>query len=230
MQRPSGLTATRLFPLPCGFILDSVWRFGTVRKGLIRLEHLEALNDKLKTLVIFRKLLEDEVLGRLPALLDLSGKGMAERLEAYSGFVSSLFQEGENLTGCVWDRIVADENSYVLRCARGETVSPELAECLENELRILEEVSQISARSIKDAVGYDGYLPEWKTHPADFVSDYARFLKNIATTGYGVFLKHHMFAVADGGIVPVHCPDPVRLSDLKGYGRERKAVVDNPWR
>ena len=191
------------------------------------MEHLEALNYKLKTLVIFRKLLQDEVLGRLPALLDLSGKGMAERLAAYSGFVSSLFQEEENLTGCVWDRIVSDENPYVLRCARGEAVSPELAECLKNELRILEEVSQLSARSIKDAVGYEGYLPEWKTHPVDFVSDYELFLKNIATTGYGVFLKHHMFAVADGRIVPVHCPDPVRLSDLKGYGRERMAVIEN---
>ena len=191
------------------------------------MEHLEALNYKLKTLVIFRKLLQDEVLGRLPALLDLSGKGMAERLTAYSGFVSSLFQEGENLTGCVWERIVSDENPYVLRCARWEAVSPELAECLENELWILEEVSQLSARSIRDAVGYEGYLPEWKTHPADFVGGYARFLNNIATAGYGVFLKHHMFAVADGGIVPVHCPDPVRLSDLKGYGRERMAVIEN---
>ena len=191
------------------------------------MEHLEALTYKLKTLVIFQKLLQDEVLGRLPALLDLSGKGMAERLAVYSGFVSSLFQEGENLTDRVWERIVSDENPYVLRCARGEAVSPELAECLKNELRILEEVSQLSARSLKDAVGYEGYLPEWKTHPADFVGGYERFLNNIATAGYGVFLKHHMFAVADGGIVPVHCPDPVRLSDLKGYGRERMAVIEN---
>ena len=201
------------------------FRHGT--EGIDRLEHLEALNYKLKTLVIFRNLLQDEVLGRLSALLDLSGKGMAERLAVYSGFVSSLFQEGENLTDRVWERIVSDENPYVLRCARGEVVSPELAECLENELRILEEVSQLSARSIKDAVGYEGYLPEWKNHPADFVGGYARFLKNIATAGYGVFLKHHMFAVADGRIVPVHCPDPVRLSDLKGYGRERMAVIEN---
>jgi predicted AAA+ superfamily ATPase len=46
-------------------------------------------------------------------------------------------------------------------------------------------------------------------------------------TGYGVFLKHHMFSVADGWVAPVHSPDPVRLSDLKGYARERAAVVEN---
>ena len=191
------------------------------------MEYLEALNLKLQTLTIFRELLRDEVLGRLPALFTLSGVGMAERLAAYADFASSLFQEGENLADCVWDRIVSGETPCVLRCARGEAVSPELAQCLENELKILEELSQLTARAVKDAIGYDGYLPEWKTHPADFVGDYARFLRNIATSGYGVFLKHHMFAVADGGIAPVYCPDPVRLTDLKGYERERKAVVDN---
>jgi predicted AAA+ superfamily ATPase len=198
-----------------------------VREGTIRLEHDEALNLKLQTLTIFRTLLRDEVLGGLSALLALSGKGMAERLAAYADFVSSLFQEGENLTDLVWDRVVSDENPYVKRCARGEAVSPGLSECLENELKILEEVSQLSARMIKDAIGFEGYLPEWKTRPADFVGDYARFLRNIATCGYGVFLKHHMFSASDGWIAPVYCPDPVRLSDLKGYGRERKAVVDN---
>lgn len=198
-----------------------------VRKGTIRLEYLEALGLKLKTLVIFRKLLQDPVLGGLPALLALSGKGMAKRLAAYADFASNLFQEGENLTDCIWDRIVSDENPYVLRCARGEAVSPELAACLESELKVLQEVSQLTARRIKDAVGFVGYLPEWKTRPADYPADYERFLRNIGTSGYGAFLKHHMFTVEDGGIAPVKCPDPVRLYDLKGYERERMAVVEN---
>lgn len=200
---------------------------GAVRKGTIRLAYLEDLNLKLKTLTLFRKLLRDEVLGGLPALLTLSGKGMAERLAAYADFVSGLFQEGENLTDCVWDRIVSDENACALRFARGEGISPELSECLDNELKVLQEVSQLSSRTVKDAVGYNGYLPEWKIRPADFAADYARFLRNIATSGYGVFLKHRMFTVAEGWVAPVYCPDPVRLSDLKGYERERKAVVEN---
>jgi len=198
-----------------------------VREGTIRLEYLEALSLKLRALVIFHRLLGDGVLGRLPALLTLSGRGMVERLTAYADFAARLFEEGENLTDCVWDRIVSDENPYVLQVARGGEACPELTACLESELRILEEVSQLSARAVREAVGYAGYLPEWKTRPADFLGDYARFLQNLATSGYGVFLKHHMFTVSGGGIAPVECPDPVRLKDLKGYERERKAVVDN---
>ena len=203
------------------------WRGAPVWKGTIRLEYLEALNLKLRTLVIFRRLLSDGVLGRLPALLTLSGKGLSERLDAYADFTAGLFANGENLTDLVWDRIASDENPFVLKCAAGVAVSPGLTECLESELRILEEASQLEARTVKAAIGYEGYLPEWKTRPADFAADYARFLRNIATSGFGAYRKHCMFLVAADGIAPVKCPDPVRLSDLKGYGRERKAVVDN---
>lgn len=36
-----------------------------------------------------------------------------------------------------------------------------------------------------------------------------------------------MFAFKDGAVVPVLSPDPVRLTDLKGYAREREAVLHN---
>ena len=77
------------------------------------------------------------------------------------------------------------------------------------------------------ALGYDGYLPEWKNHPADFLLDYQRLVTNIPTKGYGAFSRHTMFTVSEGSLVPVLSPDPILLSDLKGYERERKAVVDN---
>jgi predicted AAA+ superfamily ATPase len=191
------------------------------------LEHLEALSYKLRSLVIFRGLLGDEALGRLPALLSPSGMGLAEKLEAYAGFAASLFREGEDLTGYVWDRIASDENLYVLKCARGEADGAELKRCLMSELAILQEAAALPAREVRHAVGYDGYLPEWKNHPADFAADYQELIRNSSTSGYGAFRKHRMFTVADGCLLPVETPDPVKLSDLKGYERERKAVVDN---
>ncbi len=196
------------------------------RKGKIHLEHLTALNEKLHSLVIFRNLLLDETLGKLPALLEMSGS-MAEKLTAYSSFASSLFREGGNLTDCVWSRIASDENFYVLRRARKEVVDPILDESLANELAILREIALLTGREVKDAISYPGYLPEWKTREADFSADYERLLQNICVSGFGMFAAHTMFSVVNAEIVPVRCPDPVRLIDLKGYERERKAVVDN---
>jgi predicted AAA+ superfamily ATPase len=186
-----------------------------------------ALNEKLHSLVIFRNLLLDETLGKLPALLAQSGKSMTEKLTAYSSFASSLFREGGNLTDCVWNRIASDENFYVLKRARKEAVDPILEECLANELAILREISLLTGREVKNAIGYPEYLPEWKTQEVDFAADYERLLQNMPVSGYGMFAAHTMFSIVNAEIVPVRCPDPVRLTDLKGYERERKAVIDN---
>ena len=163
----------------------------------------------------------------LSALLSLAGKSISEKLSAYTAFAAALFQEGEDLTGCIWDRVSADENFYIQKCAHGTAISPALSECLAHELEILQELSLLPAREVQAALGYDGYLPEWKNHPADFLLDYQRLVTNIPTKGYGAFSRHTMFTVSEGSLVPVLSPDPILLSDLKGYERERKAVVDN---
>lgn len=198
-----------------------------VGKGTVRLERLEALGYKLRSLVIFRGLMRDEALGRLSALLSPGDAELCARLDAYAGFAASLFREGEDLTGYVWSRIAADENLYVQKCARGEAIGPELKRCLASELSVLQELAALPAREVRLVTGYEGYLPEWTNHPADFQADYAELLRTLSTLGYGAFRKYRIFAVSGGRLVPVECPDPVKLSDLKGYERERKAVVDN---
>ena len=202
-------------------------RGATTAKGTIHLEHLTALNENLHALVIFRNLLRDDVLGKLPALLTLSGKGMPEKLNAYSDFASSLFREGGNLTDCVWRRIASDENFFIVRHTRKEAFDSALEECLASELKTLREIALLTGREIKEAIGYSGYLPEWKTRAADFAADYETLLRSVATRGYGAFVDYAMFSVVNAQIAPVRCPDQVRLTDLKGYERERRAVIDN---
>jgi uncharacterized protein len=196
-------------------------------KGQIKLDHLENLNLKLQTLVIFRGLLDDKVLCKLHALLSHSGKSIADKLDCFSDFVSALFRENISLTDYIWNKIALDQNIYVLKCAGNETLDPILEQCLANELKTLEEISLLSAQEVKESIGYEGYLPEWKTRRADFVSDYKYMINHISTLGYGEFLKYRMFSLINTRIVPVYFPDQIRLSDLKGYERERNIVVNN---
>jgi len=191
------------------------------------MDNLEDLNYKLCSLTIFRGLLDDAAIKGLRALLSGEGKRLAEKIDDYSFFVSRLFAETEDLTKYIWSRIRKDQNSYVLRKARKEMVDPVLEECLLNELGILEEIAQLNAREVKRSIGYEGFLPEWKNGKADYVREYALFIQNVSKLGYGVFSGRRMFTVENSGIVPVEYPDPVTLSDLKGYARERKAVIDN---
>lgn len=185
------------------------------------------LNLKLHSLVIFRSLLNDNVLKLLPDVLSQGSKGMVEKIADYSHFAHRLFQENENLTDYLWNRMLSDQNIYILKCARKEVIDPLLEETLMNELKTLEEISQLTGQEIKKAIGYAGYLPEWKNRQVDFVRDYRYRVDHISTMGYGVFSEYRMFSIVNAKVVPVKSPDPIRFSDLKGYERERKSVIDN---
>jgi predicted AAA+ superfamily ATPase len=157
----------------------------------------------------------------------MEGQSMAERIDDYADFLSCLFSLNGCFTDYIWDRISSDANIYIIKHAQKGTASPFLDRCLDRELRILEEISQLSAREIKNAIGYDGELPEWSNRPAGFFEDYKDLLGRVSQTGYGMFAKHRMFSVKNAELIPVKSPDPIMLSDLKGYERERKTVVDN---
>ncbi len=191
------------------------------------MDYIEELNLKFHSLVLFRDLLNDDALKKLPALLSPNGKGLADRVADYSDFVSRLFKANENLTEYIWDKIMADQNIYLLKSARKEAIDLILEQCLTNELRILEEISQLTGQEVQRAIGYEGYLPEWRNKPADFVENYKAMIDHIPTLGYGMFSAHHMFSVINVEIIPVKSPDPIRLSDLKGYEKERRIVIDN---
>jgi predicted AAA+ superfamily ATPase len=190
------------------------------------LDRLNELNQKLHSLVIFRNLLDDGLIRKLMKLLPPTGSA-TEKISAYAEFVAALFREGENLTDCVWERISVDENVYVLKRACGQAIGPALEDSLRSELRILQELSQLPASEVILETGYEGFLPQWQTRPADFLGGYADRMQNLKQEGYGAFSKHSVFTIEGSILSPVRSPDPVRLSDLIGYWRERKAVVDN---
>ena len=190
------------------------------------MDRLDELNQNLHSLVIFRNLLDDGLIQRLLKLLPPTGS-VLEKVSAYAAFAAALFHEGENLTDCVWDRVSADENICVLKRARGQEIGSTLETCLQRELQILQELSQMPASEVILETGYEGFLPQWQTCPADFVREYAKRMENLKTVGYGAFSRHHVFTVEGSALTPVQLPDPVRLSGLIGYERERKAVVDN---
>lgn len=45
--------------------------------------------------------------------------------------------------------------------------------------------------------------------------------------GFGYFARANAFTVIDGKTLPVEKPDPIRLSDLKGYAVQQQAIRDN---
>ena len=188
------------------------------------MKELERLSLGLKSLVIFRGLRCDTVIGKLEALID-GEKSTAARVAAYADFAHAVLQEGGDLAAYIRRRVLDDDNIYVRARAKGEGAW--LGECLGSELDILADVASLRAADIRAGIGYDGYLPEWQNGRVDLAGDYMCAMDGIAVKGYGIYAKHHMFCVRNGEIVPVKTPDRVALSDLIGYERQRQMVIGN---
>ncbi len=181
-----------------------------------------------KTLVIFKGLKQRNVIKKLLLALEAcEGDDKQEAVEKYSDFVAQLYTHSDNLTRYVLRLALENENLYMLRKGEGKETGMLLDECLANELMVLQELSRVSSEEIISKIGYDGFLPRYKTEELDFSQIYADRIHQINQYGYGIYAHYHVFVVKDGEIVPVEYPDPIRLSQLSGYERERGEVIDN---
>ena len=182
---------------------------------------------ELKSLVVFRNILGKEVVSNLVKLLSSENKSTLEKIEAYSDFTSSLFKKNTNLSKYLLDVVLEDENIYIKKIGNNMKVEENIEKSLKEELLILQKVSKLKSRDIKNTIDYNGFLPDWNNEDYDFYSRYMDRIDNISSYGYGMYSKYHTFRALDGKIIPVKNPDGITLSDLKGYERERKLVLDN---
>ncbi len=188
---------------------------------------LQKISLALRSLVIFRRLLDDGVIKKLCALVEAQELPASEQISRYADFAAALFAHSTNLTDYVWLRIIEDDNIYIQKRAQRRPAGDVLDACVKNELAVLQAAAQLMSSDIRAHIRYDGFLPDWQTSGTDFFANFEQLMENIAVTGYGVFARHPMLRVKDGAIVPVTNPDPVRLTDLKGYERQKKAMTDN---
>lgn len=186
-----------------------------------------SLDCELNSLVIFRSLLDDEIIKNFQFILGLETDEVDCRVYNYSDFVSLLYKENVNFSEYILKRVLENENLYIEGKAAGKQFDPVIESAVENELKILQELSQVTSADVKKIISYDGFLPEWKTTPIDLISEYRSRLENVGQFGYGKFAQNRMFILRKGEITPVKHPDPQRLSDLYGYEMERQTVINN---
>ena len=190
------------------------------------LDKLDELLLRCRALVIFRGLRDDAVISRLIALLAEKGD-TTRRVDAYAAFAEALFSHTFSLTEYVKERVLRDDNLYVRRRAQGLPADAELEACLKAELATLAALAMVDSGAVRQRVGYDGFLPGWRTEEADLEAAYEERMALLGTRGFGIFTDNCMFAVRGGVMTPIIQPDAVRLTDLKGYERQKKAVTEN---
>ncbi|MBQ7071123.1 MAG: ATP-binding protein [Ruminococcus sp.] len=189
---------------------------------------LKNILSRVRTLVVFRGLFEDGVFAAFVRALESTVSGDADKaVNDYCAFASVLYEKGDDLTEYILSITLQDENIYTFRRGEGSHTGMMIEECLANELQTLEELSQIQSSEIAAKIGFDGFLPRYKTQQTDFSKVYADRMHRIGEFGYGAYSRHNVFMMKDGVLTPVEYPDPIRLSQLHCYETERSEVIEN---
>ncbi len=183
-------------------------------------------SKELKSLVIFRNILEDGVISKLIKLS--SSNGDAEELtDLYCEFAAELLKEGGNLSEHIVRLITEDDNIYIRSVVKDSPLKAELDGLLKRELAILQNVSDFDGKEIRTEI-CDTTLFAWRTEKISVSDIYTEHILQIKKRGIGIFSKYHMFILSDSGkLVPIKHADPQKLSDMYGYENERGKIVRN---
>lgn len=186
------------------------------------------LSVQIKSLAVFRKLRENAVFSALEHLIS-NIDNFDKAIDCYSNFVFELHKAGEtNLSKLIRDLVNNDENIYIRTIGKGEEVSFSIEDDVAKELAILQNLANLTPADFHKMLNYDGYLPSFDNSEIDIAAQYKDRVLNISRYGYGIYAKYHMFCIDENNcIIPVRYPDTVRLSDLSGYQREKKIIIDN---
>ena len=189
---------------------------------------LHYMDQRLRSLVIFRELLMDPVIAGFEAVLAMADEDDGDAFATVCAeFESGLFESTESWTDYLCNAVLQSENVCVRRKAHGE-LSPVLADSLQRELALLNELAGLTLEEILAGMeNAPDFFAAWTTHPCDLPGEYARRMNEASVKGYGMFARYHVFVVEDGQLVPVKHPDPQRLSELPGYEKEREKVIAN---
>ena len=191
---------------------------------------MKDLNIRLRSLAIFRSLLDDPVVSALCGYLDsLERQDLAGSVSKYAAFVSSLYAtEKRTLAGYIQSIVNNDENTYIRMIGRGQVPWPEMEADVWAELEVLQAVADLTPETLRASLDWKGYLPGFAVKSLDIGSSYRERCGNIGRYGYGIYAKHHVFYLnPQAKIVPVRNPDQTRLSSLVDYKREQQIILDN---
>lgn len=158
-------------------------------------------------------------------------------LRAWGELFAALCERGysDNLTGCLTEAALFDENAFSLTAAAGREVSPAMRGAAGRDLRVILELGALSAQDVLDdgPQGADSLsLPVWGAgEPVEQLrgegSLAERLERYYRENGCGMYARYRAFIWRDHAIHPVVHPDPTTLRDLKGYEIQRRIAIDN---
>lgn len=204
--------------------------------GLTR-EMLRKMWLGMLSLSIYRNVLKRPVTAALAALLEAAAREEEPELFRSWGALCALLAQKnrlDSLPGAVAEEVLADDNRFSAALSAKEQPDGYLRDMAQRDLTVLYEAAVLSAEELRELCGPAAQaLPLWGSAPAPAPMDAPwgqtgeELAAYHAAHGCGRFSSHNAFLWRAGHILPVEHPDPIRLSNLKGYEYQRRIAVDN---
>lgn len=176
-------------------------------------------------------------------LLCSVNKNVFEFTTAWGSFFSLLCEKGysSDFSRCLTETALYDDNIFSrAACLNKEkNLSTQVINAIRRDLSAIRKISMLSPEVIlndytyRDELGtVANSLPRWGVgnpinefiHENDIIDTLADFYKR---NGCGIFARYRAFIWRNKKIEPVLYPDPISLSELKGYDIPRNLVINN---
>ncbi len=179
------------------------------------------------SLTTLRHIAEAPIFELTYTVMESYSKTAQDFCRAYGELCGYIF-EHKDLSRLFYDALVYDNNIFAdLSCKKSFEEIPEyIKSSVSFDMQVLETVSSITGDMlIEEAV---------KVFPKEsaFLYTLPRFPNSAQLPvkdqkGYGYFARGTAFTVEKGEIVALPQVDSIRLSDLKGYERQKRAILSN---
>lgn len=190
------------------------------------------LQIHLSFLSVLGGLAEDPLVQRYRAVLEALKNDSAAFGAAYGALCRAVYQTGD-IGQAILEAVHCDENALN---AQRKAPPQHVLDAATHDLSVLNNLLAMSGEDfLKDARKTFPGIAEYLTGLPDFpagrplpFSTGEELAGYYRENGCGFFARANAFVVrADHDIRPVAHPDPIRLTDLPGYERQKKAILTN---
>lgn len=216
--------------------------------GVFFVENLSELVFSMSALSVYRNLEKDTVISNLTKIIDSVAAGRTD-IASYWGKMFAALAASEykgNLSDYIYDAVVYDDNIFIRECALGNyfKMPKHVKDAAEKDITAFCRLAHIDSADLKaqlsklspESENMFALLPDWRSEHISFnpsekwTDDMLKISEQYRLKGFSVFAKYSAFTFTPqeaSMLTPVKSPDVVKISDLKGYERERNLVLDN---
>ena len=184
-----------------------------------------------KSLTIFSNLADDRL---IKAFSGLSDKKIKKAVKAYSDICRILAETDKTVSDYIFSLCRYDDNFFMEACAGGKKLPDGLLQCVRYDMDVISYIAEIDSVTAKKYLAEkhkknSGFIYGLPDFSAGSVKITLEVLEETAKKcGVGIFARNSAFMYdIKEGLIPVEHPDPIRLSDLKRYEKQREKVVQN---